>query len=86
MQVAEHVENPAEGFLTHLKIALLAGLCLLVPEMRALLAIALAPFLDAPAGYLGTGLLIFTGLITYAFYESGVPFVGTADSIEGGSM
>lgn len=59
----------SQVFLRHgLPIALLAGLCLLVPEMRALLAAALTPLFSAPWIYLGTGALIFAGLLGYAFY------------------
>jgi hypothetical protein len=56
-------------FLRHgLPIALLGALCLIVPEMRALLADALAPLLAAPLRYLSTGLATLAALIAYAFY------------------
>ena len=32
------------------------------------------------------GSSVYVGLITYAFNQGGVPFVGTADGIEGGSL
>jgi hypothetical protein len=34
------------------------------------------------ADFGGNGSLVYVGLITYAFYDVGVPFVGTCDSIE----
>ena len=51
---------------------------------------------DAWTLYNGTGGLpgptaafgptVYVGLITYAFEQTGVPFVGTADAVEGGSL
>ncbi len=48
--------------------ALLGLLCLLVPEMRTLLAQALAAMSAEPVRYLLTGLATFTALLGYAWF------------------
>lgn len=48
--------------------AALGALCLAVPEMRSLLAGALAGLLTEPGGYLLKGLLIFGLLLGYAWF------------------
>ncbi len=55
---------------------LLGALCLLVPEMRALLGDALADFLAAPLRYLVVALLIAALLMAYAWYLDGRPDLG----------
>ena len=65
----ERLNRFSQVFVRHgLPVAVLAGLVLLNPEMRMLLSSALSPLLANPLPYAGTAVLIFSGLIAYAFY------------------
>ncbi|TVS15949.1 MAG: CPBP family intramembrane metalloprotease [Gammaproteobacteria bacterium] len=48
--------------------AMLGALCLLHPDMRALLTPALTGFLADPARYLGIAALMFAALVSYAWF------------------
>ena len=65
----ERLNRFSQVFLRHgLPVAILAGLALLHPDMRTLLSTALTPLLEDPTRYLGAAVLLFSGLIAYAFY------------------
>ncbi|MEM8769258.1 MAG: CPBP family glutamic-type intramembrane protease [Pseudomonadota bacterium] len=51
-----------------LPVAVFGALCLLVPDLRALLEQGLGSFLAAPTHYLTVGLAVFAALLAYSFY------------------